>query len=275
MALVNLNLTSQYLEGNTTVNIILPDKRPWVDGHEFYRSGKKYKVLWLLHGALGDASDWVRKSNIEVYACKRDLIVVMPSALNSFYMDWSKSFMMGYQMKSFLVDELMPLVQGWFPASAKREDNYIAGLSMGGLGTLKYALNHPSLFCKAACLSFSPEDPRTAEVCDNIFKTTLTTSQMLCAGGMDAYIASSDNVWDRFADVEDKSQLPELFLGCGTKDFMYERFLKFVKHVQDCGIESTVEIVEGYGHEWPYWDCAIQSVLTHFGIEEVPDARPF
>ena len=42
MALVNLNMNSRYLNGNTEVTIILPD-RPWSDEPEmFYRSGRKY-----------------------------------------------------------------------------------------------------------------------------------------------------------------------------------------------------------------------------------------
>ena len=115
---------------------------------EFYGSGKKYKVLWLLHGTFGDHTDWIRKSNIELYACEKDLIVVMPSALNSNYAEWAK-FSIGFDMYHYLTEELMPLVYNWFPASDKREDNFIAGLSMGGRGTLVYALNHPEKFAAA------------------------------------------------------------------------------------------------------------------------------
>lgn len=72
MALVNFNMNSKYLGGNTEVTIILPD-RPWGDEPEkFYRSGRKYKVLWLLHGTFGDHTDWLRKSNIELYATEKE-----------------------------------------------------------------------------------------------------------------------------------------------------------------------------------------------------------
>ena len=83
MALVTMNFESEYLYSNHEISIILPDKPRSLTAKEFYSSGKKYKVLWLLHGTFGDHSDWLRKSNIELYACEKDLIVVMPSALNS------------------------------------------------------------------------------------------------------------------------------------------------------------------------------------------------
>jgi putative tributyrin esterase len=95
MSLVTMNFESQYLNGNTTISVILPDKPRNQRAKEFYESGRKYKVLWLLHGGFGDHSDWLRKSSIELYASERDLIVVMPSALNSGYTNWSNQWVAG------------------------------------------------------------------------------------------------------------------------------------------------------------------------------------
>lgn len=61
-------------------------------------------------------------------------------------------------MYDYLTEELMPLIYGWFPASDRREDNFIAGLSMGGRGAIKYTVNHPELFAAAAVLSAVPVD---------------------------------------------------------------------------------------------------------------------
>ena len=115
MAYMTLDFQSDCLMGNTTVSVILPDK-PWNEKPEkYYSNGKKYKVLWLLHGTFGDHSDWIRKSNIELYASERDLIVVMPSGLNANYANW-EHFSIGFNMYDFLTQELMPLIYGWFPA---------------------------------------------------------------------------------------------------------------------------------------------------------------
>ena len=109
MALVEINFESQYLCNNHIVSIILPDKPREITPRDFYGSGKKYPVLWLLHGTYGDHSDWIRKSNIELYACENDIIVVMPSALNSEYANWP-GFSIGYHMWDYVTEELMPLI---------------------------------------------------------------------------------------------------------------------------------------------------------------------
>ncbi len=116
MALITFNFESKYLGNNHNVGIILPDCPYGANPREFYESGKKYKVLWLLHGTFGDYSDWIRKSNIETYATERDLIVVMPSALNSSYDNWP-NFATGYNIWDYFFDELMRLIYNWFPAS--------------------------------------------------------------------------------------------------------------------------------------------------------------
>ena len=74
MALTVLNFESAYLHSNTEVSIILPDRSRTVAPEAFYQKGIKYPVLWLLHGTYGDHSDWVRHTNIELYARERDLI---------------------------------------------------------------------------------------------------------------------------------------------------------------------------------------------------------
>lgn len=157
MSVLTYHFESQYLKGNQEVTVILPDKPGNLSPAQFYQSGKRYKVLWLLHGTFGDATDWLRRTNIELYACEKDLVVVMPSALNSNYSNWD-GFMMGFHMYDYLTEELMPLIYGWFPVSDRREDNFIAGLSMGGRGAIKYAVNHPDRFAAAAVLSAAPLD---------------------------------------------------------------------------------------------------------------------
>ena len=101
MALLRVNFESQYLANNHEVYVILPDKPHEVSPEAFYGSGKKYKVLWLLHGTYGDQTDWVRKSNIELYAAEKNLAVVMPPALNSNYSNWEQT-MLGFRMFDYL-----------------------------------------------------------------------------------------------------------------------------------------------------------------------------
>lgn len=272
MAILNYIFESEYLNQNTQITIVLPDKPRSIKANDFYGSGHKYKVLWLLHGTYGDSTDWIRKTNIELYAAERNLVVVMPSALNSNYSNWDDS-MLGFSMYDFLTEELMPLVYGWLPVSDKREDNFIAGLSMGGRGTIKYAVNHPEKFAGAAVLSAIPmnlEEMRPGHPCmmldpeDGRTRTTL-----LNAGGLEAFKNSNENVWRIIDEKVKTGELPKLMFACGHNDvILWPLYQQFREHAKEIGLDAYFFDRPGYRHEWRFWDLAIQEALDFFGIED-------
>ena len=234
MALIHLNFRSWCLNSNTDVAVILPSIKQGTNAQEYYRSGKKYPVLWLLHGTLGCYNDYLRRTNIELYATENDLIVVMPSAQNSNYSNWDKVIPQ-FNMFDFLTEELMPLIYGWFPASDKREDNFICGLSMGARGSSKYAFNHPDKFAGCACMSGVPSDIRKimSEGPSNAFyaREKITVEQ---AGGLEKYLAS------------------------------YENFREYAEQV---GLKAVFDVRPGYGHEWRFWEMELQEILKFFGFD--------
>ena len=274
MALVHLNFNSKYLSGSTDVNIILPDCARPSEPRDFYTSGKKYPVLWLLHGTFGDYSDWLRKTNVELYASEKNLIVVMPSAQNTDYANWP-GFGTGYQVFDYLTEELMPLVYGWFPASDKREDNFIAGLSMGGRGATAYAWAYPEKFSVLYSMSCVPQDMRIAaadlesgEPAPNPWAALdreRTRARLLNAGGLDAYLASPQNTWDKTAEIAKRTDMPRMVFSCGTADFvMYGHFKAFREYAEKLGLDAEFREVEGYNHEWRFWELEIQRAIETF-----------
>ena len=274
MALMQFNFPSEYLQGNTNISMILPDK-PWkADPRRFYGSGKKYRVLWLLHGTFGDHTDWIRRSNIELYACERDLAVVMPDAMNSNYANWEK-FSLGFNMYDYLTEELMPMVHSWFPVSEKREDNFIAGLSMGARGSCVYALNHPELFAGAAMLSQVPRDLEWDRK-ENPDFYRRTQGCIDNRGGLEAYLASYENTWRVLDEALAKGvELPKLYFACGKQDHLYNGFVHFREHAQKAGLKAKFEEIDGYRHEWRFWDLTIQKALDYFGIEADGSGNPY
>ena len=271
MALVKFNFESQYLGNNHTVGIILPDKPRDVEPKDFYDRNKKYKVLWLLHGTFGDYSDWIRKSMIELYACENDLIVVMPSAMNSIYENWP-DFGLGFNMWDYFFEELMPVVYNWFPASDKREDNFIAGLSMGGRGTAKFVCGHPEKFAAAAVLSSSPRDLRAAVESG---PDRRMMNDIKRAGSVESYLESPENTWDHFTELAGTGKLPRLYFCCGEDDGALENFRKFEAYAKEIGLDATFETEPGYRHEWRFWDLYIQKALLFFGLDKNAAGNPF
>lgn len=274
MALIHLNFDSKYLSGSTDVNILLPDCARSQEPAAFYGSGKKYPVLWLLHGTFGDYSDWLRKTNVELYAGEKNLIVVMPSAQNTDYANWP-DFGTGYRAFDYLTEELMPLVYGWLPASDRREDNFIAGLSMGGRGAIAYAWAYPEKFSVMYSMSCVPQDmrPAAAELESGAPAPTpwaqldrdRNRARLRNAGGLEAYLASPQNIWDRAAEVAARSDVPRMIFSCGTADFvMYRDFRTFREYADRIGLKAEFHEVEGYNHEWRFWEQEIQRAIDIF-----------
>ena len=69
-------------------------------------------------------------------------MVVMPSVYNSAYTDMKY----GLDYFSYLTEELTDFVERNFPAATKRENRFIAGMSMGGYGAYKWGLTCPEKF---------------------------------------------------------------------------------------------------------------------------------
>src|SRR4029077_8649850 len=77
------------------------------------------------------------------------IAVVMPAVNRSFYTDMS----FGAKYWTFVSEEVPELARSFFPLSPKREDNFAAGLSMGGYGAMKLGMSLPGHFAAVASLS--------------------------------------------------------------------------------------------------------------------------
>ena len=136
MSLITLNMPSSMLKKQTEVCICVPNRAE--DGKPMTAR----KVLWLLHGLSDDNTCWQRFSNIERYANDSGTVVVMPDGDRSMYMD----NVSGQNYKRFITEELPQYLHFLFGLSEKRENNFIAGLSMGGMGAAKIALANPDKY---------------------------------------------------------------------------------------------------------------------------------
>lgn len=241
MALIQMNFHSQVLDKGTNVNIILPENR----------NNEKLQVLYLLHGHSGDYSNWVRFSNIEKYVSGKQVMVIMPSAYNVYYTDaknWVKSF-------SFLTKELPDIMNKIFNLDVPRERTYIAGLSMGGYGALKALFTYPEKYSKAAS-----------------FSGALDVKKMRKRLGPDRIILFDTIFGDKVEPENDLFELTksynhqaDIYISCGTEDFLFQDNQKFVKHLNDLKIKHTY-ITRPGTHNWEFWDEEVKAVIEFFKI---------
>jgi len=256
MALMHCQIDSKILDLEMSVNVILPDNVETLS--------KELPPLYLLHGLSGNYSSWTRKTSIERYASDYQLAVVMPEVHRSFYTDMA----VGYPYWTFLSEELPQMMEYYFPLSKKREDRFVAGLSMGGYGAMKWALACPGQFSYAASLSGavdlfyqyqtaegSPEMEAIRPEMENIF------------GDLNHFEGSPNDIFTLMKQAKEKKTLPELFVLCGTEDFLYPSHLHFLEELKNQ--EITARIFEEPGaHTWDFWDRNIQKVLAWLPIEK-------
>ncbi|MCL6443973.1 MAG: esterase family protein [Alicyclobacillus sp.] len=249
MALIQCHFFSEVLGLSTSMTVILPQQTGRQIGMSNVANRAKHPTLWLLHGMSDDDTIWLRRTSIERYVAPLGLAVVMPQVHRSNYADMAH----GYRYWTFLTEELPNLARSFFPLSDAREDNFVAGLSMGGYGAFKWALQKPDQFAAAASLSGSLNKARPAPQLSHDFRL---------AFGDEPVAGTPNDLFWLLEQVEKREgPKPKLYQCCGTEDFLYEDNLLFRSACERTQLDYTYD--EGPGqHEWGYWDAKIQDVLA-------------
>jgi putative tributyrin esterase len=249
MALIRCDFAAETLGLDTSMTVVLPQG-----------AAEPPPVLYLLHGLTDDDTSWTRQTSIERYAEAKGLAVVMPQVHRSFYANETY----GMRFWDFLSVDLPRIVDGFFRVSTRREDTFVAGLSMGGYGALKWALRQPERFAAAASLSGALDAayiqdldlrPHIRELAGRVF-----------AGRK---VAGGDEDLMHLVATADPAALPALMLRCGTEDHTLKQNERFVAACAKAGVDLDAGFGPG-AHEWAYWDAQIQTVLDWLPIEKKP-----
>ncbi len=247
MALFHAHFFSDALGVQVSVEVILPEMKQGI-GVDAAAQEDLPKVLYLLHGYSDDQTIWQRRTSVERYAASHNLAVIMPAVNHSFYTNEAQ----GERYWDFVADELPAAVHRFFRLSARPEDTFVAGLSMGGYGAMKLALTHPERFGAAASFSGAVDvvsmSRRKGDNFIRVFgkKSVRGTEHDL------AHLAKVNGTAER---------KPKLYVSCGTKDFLYEDHRKFVPLLKKAGWDVTSYEEPDAVHEWGFWDQEIRKVI--------------
>ncbi|WP_229402336.1 alpha/beta hydrolase [Micromonospora okii] len=124
------------------VNVLLPDG--------YHTSGKRYPVLYLLHGGNSDFRAFHMHENIVGLTAGREIIVVMPDAATGWYSNPVSSNVGPRNWETFHIAQLLPWIDANFRTFAEYDGRAVAGFSMGGFGALKYAAKYYGHFCSVS-----------------------------------------------------------------------------------------------------------------------------
>ena len=261
MALIQVNFVSSALQRTVPVQVILPIDKLTPDGN--LPAEKKFKTLYLLHGYLGNYTDWVSGTRIQRWAEERDLAVVMPSGDNAFYVDRPET---GNCYGQFIGQELVEITRRMFPLSRKREDTFIGGLSMGGFGAMRNGLKYHETF--GSIISFSgvlellKVDPSSVSK-----RIDLGFGEGLF-GDLEKAVNSDKNPIWLAKELAGSKNLPDIYIACGTEDHLLPHSRNFRDLLLANGFQVTYEEGPG-GHEWDFWDTYIKKAIDWLPLDKV------
>lgn len=256
MAFLDFHFFSETLGLTCAAHVLLPQETTQQIGMAGGATREKYPTLYLLHGLSDDHTIWTRRTSIERYAAAKNLAVVMPAVARSFYQDMAS----GPKYWTFVSEELPALCQRYFPLSTAREDNFAAGLSMGGYGALRLGLARPEKFAAAASLSGALDLARRLRDVDKA-GARINRTEWTSIFGASLEIPIGAGLWRLAQEMAAAAgPRPALYLACGTEDDLLNDTRSFRKHLTALKLPATYHESAG-AHEWGYWDAQIQRVL--------------
>ncbi len=259
MALIHTHIKSEVLGMAVSCEVILPQKANSLIGMETAAAEDRFPVLWLLHGASDDETIWQRRTSIERYAAPLGLAVVMPAAQLSAYADMAH----GGKYYTFMTKELPVLMRNLFPLSDKQEENFIAGLSMGGAGCMKIGLANPELYSAIGCFSAGMinRGPATPQ---RLARQKLLYGERELAGTEEDPMGSAKRI------LAEGLPVPRVYHACGNDDFLLESAHEtrdFFRSFEGNPFSYTYEQAPG-AHTWEFWDEHIQHFLKFLNLEK-------
>ena len=257
-------IKSTILNRNVNYTLYLPA--------DYDQSQRTYPVVYLLHGYTDDNTAWLQFGEVNRYADKAiaegtipPMIIVMPDADSSFYIN---SYDGKEKYEDFFIKEFIPAIEKAWKIKAEKRFRGVAGLSMGGYGTLIYALKYPELFAAAAPLSaavFGDDD--VTEMPENDFERIFGPLYGRGLKGKDRLSkAWYDNSIPKLVETKSADELKKVryWIDCGDDDFLIKGNCNLHIMLTEKKVPHEFRVRDGV-HDWNYWRTGIVDALKFIG----------
>ena len=231
-----VKVPSAALEAEQVATILLPEG--------YTKSRSRYPVLYLLHGGGQDhtafaARPWFRT------LLSRGLIVVTPNVGDSWYVNSAADPKARYE--DFVIQDLVPFIDGQYRTIASRDSRALAGVSMGAWGAMMLGLKHHQLFGAIGAMSgpylISRQDP----------KMDMTSRTQQRFGAPDTPERRERDPVTLLAAIPNES-VPLLYLASGNQDIFVTDNRRFVERLTARKIPYEYRELSPFGHSWDVWD---------------------
>jgi putative tributyrin esterase len=234
---------------------------------DYDNSRQRYPVLYLLHGWAGDYTNWVKLTNLVEYSRRYAMIIVTPDAQNSWYVN--SATVPGDRFADYIINDLIREIDSRWRTIASPNHRSIAGLSMGGYGSVLFGLTHASLFAVVGSVSGAFGGPAGVELVMPDLRESTDR-----AFGPSGSAARIDNNIHLLLAKADRSSVPYLFLECGGQDPLLASNRKFVEDLSSRNVLYEYHEYAG-AHTWEFWDNSLPMMLEVIATRILPGkARP-
>ena len=217
---------------------------------DYGTAGRRYPVMYMLHGGGGDREEWVAYGLIDAAdqqiqtGSLSPMIIVLPQGDKDW---WTNHTGDGPKWGDYVINDLVPHIDRTYRTLRDRSARAIGGLSMGGWGALQLAFNHPRVFgvVGAHSPSLYPEgNPAIAFLgTGEEFAKKDPLSLARTATGLDSL---------------------QIWLDAGEQDPWVDRTTALHQALQDQGITHYWNLFPG-GHDWHYWEDHVLDYLQFYG----------
>ena len=250
----NLKMESKILKMERKFAVYLPP--------DYETSSRSYPVLYLLHGLGDDQTGWIQYGEVKKIADNSikngdatPMIIVMPDA-NTGRVGYFNIPSQRRMYEDFFFEELMPYVESKYRIKSGKRFRAISGLSMGGGGTLTYALHRPDLFSAAAPLSAGTGSTDVDESLERIKRY-----------GIEFTREEMKNLLENNHPLNliKKMKLSDInsirwYIDCGDDDYLFEDNSLLHIAFSKKGIKHEYRVRDG-AHNWTYWRESLPLVL--------------
>ena len=243
MALMQASFMSEALERQVSFTAILPVDSFGPPMGKPDAEFKPLRTLYLLHGYSGNAISWLTSYEMGKLSNENHIAIIMPNGENHFY---TNDDTFGYGWGKFIGEELVEFTRRMLPLSDKPEDTIIGGFSMGGFGALLNGLTNRETFGKivsvsAALITVGAEGPGHEE---GFFKAIFGDHTKLPGSHHDPMGMATKAL--------EGGPIPDVYMACGTEDFLRELNLGMKKHMEDIHYPKYTFEEDKGGHDMQF-----------------------
>lgn len=223
---------------------------------DYETSERSYPVLYLLHGYSDDETGWIQFGEANSIADKgiasgdfSSCIIVMPDGKVSWYINSADG---KDPWEDMFIQEFIPFIEKEYRVRAKKEFRAIAGLSMGGNGSLLLAMRNPDMFSSCVAMSagtFTDEEIIANDQHDHYFGNIYGKKP---ENGLSEHWKANSPL--HLLDNVELKKLKSIrwYIDCGDDDFLYKGNAALHVKMRDLGIPHEYRVRQG-AHQWSYW----------------------